>query len=208
MKKTIFCIIFLFVPQLINATLLPINFTGETAQLYDSPGYYNYGTPVYDLDGHFGGAAAMNVQGQASQFTVTQRTFIQSSLLDFCVYDFDGGDDPAISLMADFTFIIYDQTINHEYWGVIPDSQIKHMSSNSITLYGEGNHLDVASGVLDFWINPGTYWVAFEGGASRGVCYGSNLRMDGYTAVPEPASMLLLGFGLPLIYMKRRNRVS
>lgn len=208
MKKTLLCMLLLFVPQFAGATLLPINFTGATAKLYDSPGYYNDGTTCDDVVGQFGGEGARNIWGQASQFTLTHRTFLQSTLLDFVVEDTNGGVDSDTAFMADFSFVIYDQTIKHEYWGVVPDSQSEFFSSSSISIYGEGEHLNVISGNLDFWLNPGTYWVAFEGEPNRGLCSGSNLRMDGYTAVPEPASMLLLSFGLPLIYLKRKSRVS
>ena len=210
MKKALLCMLLLFVPQFVEAKLLPINFTGVTAQLYDSPGYVNYGTTCYDLVGQFGGSPARNVRGQASQFTVENRTLIQTLLLDLRVLTFFelGTFDPVTVFMANFDFVFYDQTINAEYSNVIPNTQNELIRSDSIEIYGEGVLLDVASGNLHFWLNPGTYWVGFEGDPSPGVCYGSNLRMDGRTAIPEPASIFLLGFGLPFIYRKRKSRVS
>jgi hypothetical protein len=206
-SKIVLCMLFLFAPQVVQASLLSINFTGATAQLYDSPGYLSYGLPAYGLVGYFGGSAAMNVQGQASQFTINERTFIHNALLDLSVLDLRE-DDLAAAFMADFTFIFYDQTIDHEHWGVIPDTQSNLARSNSIAIYGEGVHLNVASEHLDFWLTPGVYWVGFEGGPNRGLCYGSNLRLYGHTAVPEPTSVLLFALGLSLLCWKRQLWVS
>lgn len=196
MNKYIICILLLFIPYNVFATPVSIEFTGVTAQLFDTPGYleegHGAGSAIY-----FGGAPAMNVRGGARQFTVSCKTFIQHASADFFIFDTAASFfESSNAFMGKFTYIFYGNTlVNDEHRGTVPDitSTIKH--SAEIDLFGDGFHGHIASEPLDMWLSPGTYWLGIEGGPGRGLCYGSNIQLSGYP-VPEPAAMLLFIVGI------------
>ncbi|BCL59436.1 hypothetical protein DGMP_01290 [Desulfomarina profundi] len=196
MNKYIVCMLLLFIPYQAQATPFSIEFTGVTAQLFDTPGYLEEGHGAGSAIS-FGGPAAMNIRGGARQFAVSCRTFIQYVSADFFIYDMAASFyESSDGFMADFTYIFYGNTIvNDDLRGTVPDisSAIKH--SNVISLFGDGSHEQVASEPLELWLTPGTYWLGIEGGPARGLCYGSNIQLSGYP-VPEPAAMLLFIMGI------------
>ena len=205
MKRMILCVLFLLAPAISQGTPIAIEFTGVSAQLFDVPGYleegHGAGGSIY-----FGGLASMNVRGGATQFTVSQRTFIGFTLSDFFVLDYSGSaNDSNRALMGEFSYVFYNQTIDHEYWGTIPDRTSLIKRSSIISLYGDGVHENSSSEYLDLWLDSGTYWLGIEGGPNRGVCYSSNIHFSGYTPVPEPATMALFSMGLLFVYPKKKK---
>ena len=138
MKRIILCVLCLLIPKFVQATPVAVDFTGVRAQLFDTPGYSE---EAHGAGGSicFGGFPAMNVRGGAMQFVVSTKTVITHILSDFSIYDLGGSSvGSTYAFMADFTFVLYGQTIFHEYWGTIPyiGSEIKR--SDVIRLYEIG----------------------------------------------------------------------
>ena len=207
MKKMILCVLFLLAPAISQGTPIAIEFTGVIAQLFDGPGYLEEG---HGAGGSIfvGGRGSGNIRGGATQFTVSQRTFIGFTLSDFFVFDdyyFGSAYDSNRALMGEFSFVFYNQTIDHEYWGTIPDRTSLIKQSSTISLYGDGVHENISSEYLDFWLDSGTYWLGIEGDYSRGLCKSSNIQFSGYTPVPEPATLALFSMELLFVYPKKKK---
>ena len=209
MSKFLLCVLFLVVPQFVQATPVSIAFTGVTAQLFDSPGYIEEGHGGAGGGIYFGGPGGMNTLGGAAQFTVLTRTVVDYVLSDFSLIDWSGtAYDPPTALLADFTFVFYDQTIeNHEYCGTFPDCRSEIKRSDVIGLFGFGIHRNVSSEYFGLWLDPGTYWLGIEEGPNRisALTYVENIQMQGYRQAPEPSSIVLFSMGLLFVCHKRKK---
>ena len=199
-RMGIFVLLSLLIPFPAVAIPLQANFTGVTAQLFDSPGYIEAGHGAGN-QGTFGGPSARNILGHAYQFSLDTMAFVKGAMIDFTVdgYSYPSGITPA----ANFSVMLYAKTVHHSYWGSIPDTRAVIFRSGMFHLAGAGEHRDFFAGGINTLLNPGIYWLGIEG--SGAITNFSNVRPTGnYGSVPEPASFLLFGLGLPLLWRKRK----
>ncbi len=162
-----------------------------------------------------------NDHGDAAQFTVSKKTFLQRALIDIPNYwdMYPDYFDP--SLTGVFEWVIYDKTDQDPifmYAGTIPDTRSEiyrkaevldyspNLTEENLTEedryinYTFENHV---SSPMNMWLTPGVYWIAIEDprinnqdGLNGGIytLFG-NLRFRRHET-PEPATMLLFGIGL------------
>ena len=204
MKIFVICIMLSLVPHVGMA--MP-EYTGLEADFMDSNGWWMapgsggarqlaYGGPWESID----------IDGYAFQFSVSEKIFLEEVVLDLhigwsglgwpedisnCLSDHGL---PCDSIMSWFVAGLYDQTEDHEMYGIIPRGEVPTGNSR-ITIQGVGDYLGVHS-LINTWLDPGTYWIAIEG-SSGPPTYFSQPAFQWYAEpVPEPTTMLLFGTGL------------
>lgn len=189
MKKWSLLAVLLLVPSLAHASLLSFDFTGIRAQRSDLGGY----APVIYQEGSFiGGSAANNTLGYAYQFETLSKTQVRNVITDLTVYDLD---EEKIDTVR-FDFLFYTASSPSPAGSYVPD--VASGTKKAPVAAAEGTYQGLASKRINLMLDPGVYWLAFERdpGQSMGQGYLTNFQFEGTIVNPEPATMLLFGFGL------------
>ncbi len=196
MMKGISAVVLLTLLLSVPAVAMPL----RDAYLLDT-GYF---APGQGMDGShmFGGPGGYNMRGHAFQFYIDKSSLLKGAFLYLTinpVIPYPKGLTPE----SEFSLAVYEKTLNHEYWGIIPDTTSLLKRSNKVKLEGEGEH-EVYAGGLDLLLDPGIYWLGIEGDGA--LTYINGFRLDKqYAAVPVPSTVLLLLSGLSLLWRKRKQ---
>lgn len=211
--KNILCLLFVLIPQFVQAVPMSVNFTGVSAQLFDIGLYcqdwYGAGGGIY-----FGGPGGFNLRGGAEQFTISTRSvveFVSSDLYVSTAYSGAINNSSSTRLVSAFQFVFYNNMEEQpQFSGTVPFGQIQR--SEVVRLFGVGNHIAVSSEFLDLTLEAGTYWIGVEEYYASPIIaseltYVDRIQIRGHTAVPEPSSVVLSGMGLVPLYVRWKKVV-
>lgn len=209
----IFCLCIGLLLCAVPSFAFPIAFENTYAELFDFPNVYMY-APIF---GRVGGPAADNSMGYAQRFTLTETTYISSVDFDMHLTTFNHHRPGFI----DFDFFIYegDKVWHDDLWNFGPDRSQLHFRSSPVVLhtdldfytqggvaiYKEEQDILGLTKAIDITLNPGSYWLAHEREYGQSMDYGAfkSKTLNGSTAVPEPASLLLMMGGLGWMVRRR-----
>ncbi len=203
----LFFLFLLYTVQTSNAyPLINIPWTGNEAQLIDDR-YYAVGFGG-GASPQFGGQAGLNIGGHAFEFTIQYNIYVDHALIDATLLDMGTCSTPNQnqSCKSQFRAIIYDQSIDDPYRGIIPNDT-PDIRSEITTIRGLGIHYNVQSKLIGITLLPGTYWIAIEGEGERTSF--DNIRLSGRRVlVPEPSACVLLLGGLTLLEILMLKKIG
>lgn len=223
MKKLMGVLVF-FLAVYTQAYAADFNYTGMTAQAINGPqiwfgGYASLGPLGY---GPLGGPAGDDIFGIAQQFTVTQETPISSlNVQAQALPEIAGTTTFHYSLYTDSTFTSGGTVQTKPI--PVASSLVKTSQPISITMTQDqvnssSKPVSYSQQVpFDYTLNPGTYWIAEEGGGGTYVYVQQSYvdpppsgdgSGDNTAHAPEPAMWMMLGGFLLFVLFNGKRYVA